>query len=1015
MMAKYHIYKRWKGHEDERFKVQQEIAALDRGTFWGIGGEGYLGEHKRSPMPYLAYGWGPQQVKPGRQTWELTDTSYHFAQPVPYRITLRHGGGKDRIRIKRLVLVCEGKTIAEAQPDKDCGPGEAAKVVCELDCTRWQPGMVTTLKIEVEAGEKSDSQGSFSVEPLFAAEEATAAKSANPPSEAWRERRHALAAGLEKKLAPGDAVLSDAAVCRELAEWELLRRGGDAADEVAARPGGPKMLESLTSDAAWMEEILTTDNRKLEQVLENLRFLHHHCPGFDNPLYRRMGTAIAMQAGEMNRFRLQDRFRHMQQAYEAGYLHPKFDTLTLREMCWAVWLAGTHEDFQFMLDEMQTTWSDYVGACWGIPYIDPNVYGYSVQGWGYVDPWVHRYGSGTGDRPYRVQRQVGGVCGTLSGYGAAAAKVHGAMATTVGQPGHCAYVVRVDDRWATGNDVFGHETNGASVFEGTGFASMYQLYEEIHRSQPRLIAAGRKLWAAHLMEDASRAEVHLLPGLKFQQFRLPEGKLANLPKAALEKSGTVREIDLAAVRPVDASNIGVIWEGQAEIRGPGKLQVSVSSDDSSRLIIAGKEIPTNKGWQDVAVAPGVHPFRLEYANIGGSLALKLDWRSVAPFNAKWLATARQALEAQPENYLTWLDVTKSLEAAEAVPPGIWSELALQAADAFRQWHEAGWAATNRLLAKSIASLPAADRMKTLLAAHRELRQENAPNFFGFNLGGVLDTQAGWLGQAAEKVEFFKQLLQIHQSENPERQRVFGEVMAWGQRSLGGKADTAALFIPALGDFYSGKSGAADKAKASATILNGLRASAEKADRPSHKLWSDLAAKLLPATKPADIFLTDAEFAAAPKGEPFAGELLSAEATLRLSSASPNDRILSHAAVLDGAAPGFFETNAEAKPWVQIALAGDCEVSGIALVNRYESPAGSDRAVRSFPCKISLSTDGTHWTEVATAETPATLTRIDLSGKAPRTRYLRLERQPPADGKPQKMHFRNILIYGRKLF
>jgi hypothetical protein len=891
MLAKYHIYKKWKGHEDERFNIQREIAAMDPTTFWGIGGAGYLGEYGRSANPYLSYGWKPGQVKSGLQTWTITDTAYFFAQAVPHSLKLSHTSGKDTLRIKRIALMDGSSALAECLPDRDLGPGPNAKLLCELDCRAWKPDTKYTMLVDFEAAEgKTDSVGTFSVEPLLVEPESTVV------STEWSKRQLALLTQLRTVFASGDpsAKVNDPATRKDLATWELLRRCADAVDKIAARPGGAAMLEKLTGDPDWLESMLTTDNNKWEQTLENLRFLHHNCAGFDHPVYRKMGTAMAMQAGTMNRYRLQDRFKHTQKVHQDGLMHAKFDSLTIREMNWAVLLSGTTADFQFMVDEMQTTWADYIGACWGIPYIDPNVYGYSVQGWGYVDPWVHHYGNGTGDRPYRVQRQVGGVCGTLSGYGSAAARAHGVMATTVGQPGHCAYVVRVGDSWQTGNDVSGPETNGASVFEGTTFASMHRLLEAIHADQTQLRMANRLAWVAHLLQDA-------------------------------------------------------------------------------------------------------------------------DPKSPVHFTPEWFAASKRALAAQPINYPIWLETIKALEADPKVPASVWQETALAATKAFAPWHEAGWALADRCLAKVMPSLPPADRIKLLMDGHTNLRQINAPHFFGYNFSGVLSAQAAMLKEVPAQVDFFKQLLRVHHSTDSKFQRLFGEVMAWGQKTFGDKPATAPLFVSAMGEFFATPSGAADSARINTMVTTGLRKSAELGDKASNKLWSDMAAKLLPPLKPADIGLTEAQLTSSPKVEPFPGSLLGDEALLRTSSASANDRLLSYRNILTGAAPGFFETNPEDKPWAQVQLAGDCELSGINIVNRYESPADSDRFIRSFPLKVSVSTDGKAWTDVALLEQPAATLRVDLQGKVPQAKFIRLEHQP-ISGKPAtKLQLRNVLVYGRKLY
>lgn len=138
MVAKFPIYRSWKGREDERFQVQREILAYDPDTFQGIGAAGYLGMHGRSDTPYLTFGWKSNQLNPGLNHWRLTDTAYFFAHASVYQVTLAHAGGKDKARVKRLAFTDGAIAIAEARPGAELGPGPFAKVVATHDCAAWQ-------------------------------------------------------------------------------------------------------------------------------------------------------------------------------------------------------------------------------------------------------------------------------------------------------------------------------------------------------------------------------------------------------------------------------------------------------------------------------------------------------------------------------------------------------------------------------------------------------------------------------------------------------------------------------------------------------------------------------------------------------------------------------------------------------------------------------------------------------------------------------------------------------------
>lgn len=892
MVAKFHIYRSWKGHEEERFRIQREIAAFNPDTFWGIGARGYLGMYGKSETPFLTYGWKPEQLTAGANVWKMTDCSDYFDHAGAYKVTLAHAGGADKARVKRLALMDGETVIAEARPDADLGPGPLAKLEVTLDCKAWQAGKEYVFVTELEATEgHTDLSGRFQIEPWFGEPAAVAGKPQDY-ERLQRRLREKLAPALTTKLA---AAVEKPAVRADLAQYELLRRcGADAVTRVAAGYGGEAFLKAFTGDAAWLDSFLLNDECPWPQALDNLRFLHANGREIDVPLYRRVATAMAMSAGAMNRYRLLERYHDIVRVHREGLMHVSFDALDVREMRWAVLLTGTAADFQWMVDMIQNRTAEYVGACWVIPYIDPNVYGYSVQGWGYADPWTHHYGTGTGDRPFRVQRQVGGVCGTLSGFGAAASKAHGVMATTVGQPGHCAYVVRIGLEWPTGNDVSGPETNGASVFEGTGFPSMHRLYEPMHADRAAYQKAGRLAWAAHVLLD--------------------------------------------------------------------------------RLS-----------------APG--------------------WR------AEWFGAYGQALAAQPINYPLWLECIKALESAPDVPSDTWRKLMPGIAAAFKPYHEAGWALLNRCMAVALPPLTAPERVALLLKCHESLKQANAPLFMGYNLGATLNAQADAIGDPALALDFMRKLLSIHFSENPAQNRVFGMVMNWGRERFGANPATAAAYAKAVGSFFAALGDAADANEMRNAITAGIRKSSEAGDAAAYQLWTSMAARLLPPAAPGDVHLNPEQAKAAPEIRPFPGELLGKTGMLQTSSASQFDRPLSYGAVLDGSAPGWFDTNAEEKPWAQVTLAGDAALSGLVLVNRYEYTPEQDEFRWVAPLKVLVSNDGTTWTEVASVERPEAVMRVDLAGKAERVRYLRIERQA-REGKtkpPGRLHLRNFLVYGKRLY
>ncbi len=141
------------------------------------------------------------------------------------------------------------------------------------------------------------------------------------------------------------------------------------------------------------------------------------------------------------------RYVYYRDSRRNGLLHPMFDTLNVWEKRFVV-RGGGNGSYQshggwddlsllWLRDNVKLPAKDYTGACWQAPYRLNNVYGDSIHGANYYLPFENL------NHAQRV-REIGGVCGSLSHYGANAAMANGIPALTMGEPGHCAYAVRTD-------------------------------------------------------------------------------------------------------------------------------------------------------------------------------------------------------------------------------------------------------------------------------------------------------------------------------------------------------------------------------------------------------------------------------------------------------------------------------------------------------------------------------------------------------------------------------------------
>ena len=910
MVAKYLVYSRWPKHELQRFDVQREIAAFDPDTFWGIGARGELGLHFHSTTPMLTYGWGGKQVKPGSNIWDMTDTAYFFDHAGPYKLRLTTTGGKDAVTIQRVALLDGTTVLSEARPAARLGPG-APPVEVDLDLKAWQAERTLVLRVEVEAADgQTESAGAFAVEPQLPPAPALARQ----PT-ATDEGSRMLASGeislLYQKL--GGLLLAEAAqgetgsarltgepaLRSNLAQATLIRLCGVVPlESIAKQEGGAAFLQAFFKDTAWLESFLASGKAEWPIALENLYLLWRHGAGWEQPLNRRLATAIALQWGRVAPYRVVDRFRHIQQALRDGLMHISFESLDVREMRWAVPNYGSAKDFQFLLDDRQTLLRDYLGAHGGVRYVSFNVYGVSCQdGWNYVGPWAHVYGNGTDNRPFPAHRQMGGVCGTVSTYGSATAQVHGIPSTAIGQPGHCAYVVRVGQEWPVGNSVTWPSDASVPGWEGTNYPTMNSLYEPVNQDRERFMNAMRLGWLAQLQLERATGQV---------------------PSATA-----------------------------------------------------------------------------------------IDWRQ----------TYELAIAAQPSNYGTWLDYVKVLEPLKDVPPKTWLDLGRNAARQLAVCNEAGWAMTMRCLNKALPGMTPAERVKELLACNRDLLQEKWHKLVGFPYDGILNWQADAIGDPALAVTFFGDLLTIHHSKKPDGNWIFGNVLSWGANRFAGNPATATAYAQVMAAFFQGEGDALDKNLLTTTLQTGIRKASESGDIVSFRLWGDMAAKLLPALQPTDVFLNPQQATDFPKSAPFPGDLLSQDGLLQTSSACATDRPLAYRQVLNGGSGGWFDTNPEEKPWAQVQLPGEAELTGIVLVNRYEVGPASDEFQWVVPLKVSVSIDGKAWTEVASFDKAEAVFRMDLQGRKLQARYVRAERQSGADKTkpPGRLHLRSFQVFGKKSY
>ncbi len=1022
---KFTACQRWgKGHEEQLVKALRDMVAVDPATYLGLGALGDMVRHWQVPKPRsITYGWGASQVVPGMNRWSFDmGLDLRFDHAGPYKIRIRHNAGKDTVKLLGIRLKNErtGMDLAATTPaagENEIGPGKVIELAWRLNPETWAPDrkLLMELEVQAEAG-KTECGAAFDVEPQL---DETEFPGKIPPARDYAALQQELASALlasPEQTSPKNASL--------LARHELLRAcGAEALNRLQNRPGGTTLLEKLFSDPLWIEMLLLGNppSESYLQTLDNLRLLNRYVDDLDRPIYRRMLTAFALQGGKTLPYRLLTSFQMTQKAHREQRLHPSFDLLDVRSLREAVFI-GSPQDFEYLLSARQMIIADSFGAC-SVWYRMNNDFGTSIHGGGYHEPWNWCWPA------WRVAHQVGGVCGTLSTFGSLVTRAHGIPSHTVGQPGHCAYVVRVGQEWPVGNSVTWPTYTGAPGWDGTGYSTFHRLYEPVMAETEKRLAASRLLWLSRLQKEAVTPQLRLPTELGFQRYALPNGTLPDFSKLTPVQEGTSDSFSLDSLAPGANVNVGLVWTGRLEVVTSGPFLVALNADDVARILIDNKEIVRvncQRLEKELALAQGSHELRVEYVQAGGAYHLAVSITGVSRL-ADWVNTAERAIAAHPLNYGVWMDYVRMLETVKEVPPQRWRELARRAADTFAVCNEAGWAMVKRCYEKGCAEQSPAQRFDFLLACNQDLVQDRWLRPEGYQIEGFLNWQADCINDPDLAVKLFKRMLALHRSKIPENNWIFGQVMNWGANRFAANKATSAKYASAMEGYFYGPGGTTDKNQMSTTILTNIRKASEAGDMQSYSLWSDMAEKFLPALSLGDIHLNPASAKLHPGISPFPGTLLSKDGMLRSSSACGYDRPRSYRAIVtDSETGGYLDTNHEPKPWAMVQLLGPCEVAGIVLVDRFEYNNPKDQNQETelrwlTPFKVSLSPDGRTWTDVATVTEPSTtkVYRVDCNGRKTTTQYVRVDvlPDPKADPKaqPGRLHLRHFLVYGKKLY
>ena len=290
----------------------------------------------------------------------------------------------------------------------------------------------------------------------------------------------------------------------DLARLTLIRKVGyEGLEKVTEMKMGATLLASLTSDLDWMQGLLYSGpTDKLGKALRYLALIHEkYVEQMQSPHTRRIATTTALEFAREG-WSEQDmlaRFEYFHKSFEEGKLNVIFNTLRYWDTrivtgCKDPSGWGSVQSLTWQRDNVRLPAEGYLGACMQLEYRLRNVAGDSVFSADYLAP-ILGY---TKHTTAWAHREIGGVCGACSHYGAFGAIASGIPAMTMGEPGHCAYTVRVGNAWQMSYSIYWQHSMHKTFF-GLYDWDFLILTQDFYSDYNRQLVSDQLLAAAELL------------------------------------------------------------------------------------------------------------------------------------------------------------------------------------------------------------------------------------------------------------------------------------------------------------------------------------------------------------------------------------------------------------------------------------------------------------------------------------------------------------------------------------
>lgn len=249
----------------------------------------------------------------------------------------------------------------------------------------------------------------------------------------------------------------------EIAQWIFLKNADlQLFKKLATDQKQGAIVSQFMNNLSWIESFVYAGaNQKTAEGLDFLVNLVSHDPQITtNPMKRKIATAVAAEfgrAGDVAYNKNSDdpydmakaRYDYFSTSWQEGDLNSTFDNLQdwdMRIVCGTRPQNsgfGSANTLKWLRENCNLQEGSYPMAACQVPYRLENIFGDSIHGQDYYRPFESYF-----PENYSKQtRDIGSVCGGNAHFGTSSACANGIAAITMGEPGHCAFAVRVNNKW----------------------------------------------------------------------------------------------------------------------------------------------------------------------------------------------------------------------------------------------------------------------------------------------------------------------------------------------------------------------------------------------------------------------------------------------------------------------------------------------------------------------------------------------------------------------------------------